>query len=367
MCHYGAGTMKELVTPKTDVARSNNFGSLRIIFAAMVIVSHSPELIDGNRSREILTMIFGTLSLGEVAVDGFFLMSGYLIIKSYQNATSVRDYLAKRVIRIYPGFAVAYLLSLVVVTALAGGNPLLIEIPKSLVRLLLLKDPTAPGIFQGLPYPALNGSMWSIAHEFRCYLLVIAIGYFVNPSKRIGYGAILLGLTMIYILRNRIPETSVWPSFLIGRPADVIRMTFIFFVGGAFYVWRDRITYTHRGALVSATILVCLMFVQPVAEVALSVFGGYLIFWFAFVYPVNRVSRAMDHNDPSYGLYLYAWPIQNLLVFYVAGIGPWTVTAVALPTALIFGLLSWRLIEKPALRHKGMLAGTRTRAVHAVS
>ena len=81
----------------------NNFGAIRLALAFLVILSHSSEMIDGNRSRELLTQVFGTISFGELAVDCFFIISGYLITKSYLSSTSALEYLVKRVLRIYPG------------------------------------------------------------------------------------------------------------------------------------------------------------------------------------------------------------------------------------------------------------------------
>jgi peptidoglycan/LPS O-acetylase OafA/YrhL len=82
----------------------NNFGFLRLLFALLVIVSHSPTLIDGDNSRELWNETFGSFTFGGVAVDGFFLISGYLITKSFESSKTIADYLAKRILRIYPGY-----------------------------------------------------------------------------------------------------------------------------------------------------------------------------------------------------------------------------------------------------------------------
>ena len=105
----------------------NNFGVLRLFFAALVIISHSPELIDGNRSRELLTRLFGTLSFGEVAVDGFFLVSGYFITISFAERPDSYSYLTKRVFRIVPGYIIAFCVCIIIIAPLAGHSGLLFQ------------------------------------------------------------------------------------------------------------------------------------------------------------------------------------------------------------------------------------------------
>ena len=157
-------------------SHKNNIGLLRLLFASLVIIGHAPEMMDGNRSHEPLTMIFHSLSLGELSVDAFFLLSGYLITRSMIGTGSLSRYLERRVLRIYPAFIVAYLLSVFVLGPFVHAQPWM-ELPSTFLRLVMLKNPMSyPGQLPGLFYPDLNGAMWTISYEFRCYLLIGALG-----------------------------------------------------------------------------------------------------------------------------------------------------------------------------------------------
>ncbi len=333
--------------------RRNNFAAVRLALASLVILSHAPELVDGNRSRELLTRLFGTLSFGEVAVDGFFLVSGYLVLASHLRTPSLADYLAKRVLRIVPGFTVAFLLSTYLVGALAGGEPGAIPLWRVMRGLLLLDQPRVPGAFAELHYPFVNGAMWTIPHEFRCYLLVPVLGALGVLAGRGRYAALLAALALAYALRR---DLAALPGLRGLDLPSLLRFALLFACGGAFRLWGERIRYTGRGAALAAAVLVPAMFSRSLAEPAFAVCGGYLILWFALAVRPLRPRAPADRPDPSYGLYLYAWPVQCLLVLYVPGLSPWAGAALTWLVALGLGLLSWRLVEAPALAQAPRLA-----------
>lgn len=135
--------------------RQNNFNLVRLLLALLVLLSHAPELIDGNRSRELLTCLFGSLSFGELAVDGFFLLSGYLIMQSWDAQPQPWPFFKKRALRIYPGFVVATLVCAFVVGPLAADPDTYfgeLNVPALLANMALLQKPAVPAVFAGLPY-----------------------------------------------------------------------------------------------------------------------------------------------------------------------------------------------------------------------
>ncbi|MGC2224064.1 MAG: acyltransferase [Methylocella sp.] len=332
---------------------SNNFGALRLFFAVLVMLSHSFELVDGDRSREILTRIFGTLSFGELGVDGFFLISGYLITKSFQDSRSAGEYVFKRVLRIYPGYVVAYLLCLLALGPFVGGQLAALSIVKVLWRMVLLKAPEMEGVFAGTPAAVLDGAMWTIKYEFLCYLLVLAVGLIGLLSNRVLLSLLTIGLLALSALH---PNT--WGRFpgslmiFLGEPDRIVHFIGVFGCGALFYLYRDRIQYDWRLAIFAAGGLMVLMFSQRLAEAALSILGGYLLFWFAFNVKSQTLAAVGQKVDVSYGVYLYAWPVQKLLIWLVAGISPWLLFSETIVIAGIIAFGSWVLVEKPLLNLK---------------
>jgi len=157
--------------------RNRQFDLLRITFAILVLLAHAPELTDGNRSREILTRLaHADITFGDMAVDGFFLLSGFLIVKSWGRG--LFDFLRNRVLRIVPGYLVAVIVSTVVVGLLAPGVPHFFRHfhRDFWMSTFFLRFPRTPPVYPGLANNAVNGPLWTINYEFRCYLLVALFG-----------------------------------------------------------------------------------------------------------------------------------------------------------------------------------------------
>lgn len=343
--------------------RDNAFGALRLIFASLVIASHTPQMFDGSYAREPFRAIFGTISLGEFAVDGFFLISGYLITASF--ISDPKTYLWKRVLRIYPAFVVCYLMCVFIVAPLGGGSLWALSLRDWVmlgVNLLMLKAPQAPAAFDGLPYAALNGSMWTISYEFRCYLLAALLGMVGLYRHKFWY----LALTALFVMANflfllpigEVIERAARPSnAILGTPAETVRLTSAFMCGACLRLF--PLQYRKSYGVGASLLLLAALFVPGLASVALITVGAYVLFWVANNATWRPLKTINATDDISYGVYLYAWPIGMLLMWYWRDMGLVTHGLLTLFAATTLGFLSWHLVEKRFMRLKSRVGRDR--------
>ena len=260
---------------RRQISRNHQFDLLRIIFATLVLLSHAPEITDGNVSRELFHRFTrAPMTFGTVGVDGFFLLSGYLIVQSWLANPELLNFLRKRVLRIVPGYLVAVVLSTLAVGLLAPGvSHFFRGLDVHFVRsVALLSSPITPPVFPGRPYAMVNGAMYTIAYEFRCYLLVALLGLCGLLRRPIFVMAITL-LLLFSLLYAAPFERMHWPRHveaLIGQPIYVFRLTAVYLTGCCFYLFRGRIAFRPQFALAATILMIaCFVFAPSRGELAM--------------------------------------------------------------------------------------------------
>lgn len=342
-----------MTTSAVAPARANHFNLIRLILAALVIVAHSPEMLDGNRGREPLTRLTGTMSFGELAVDGFFLLSGYLILQSWQAQPSAMDFLRKRALRILPGYVAAAALCILCVGPLAAGASGYFSsfwLGGTAVSVLTLSAPVTPEVFAGSHYAGVNNALWTIRYEFICYLLVLALGMFGIVQRRRLLAAVAAALPLLFVAAHS-GALGLTGLSMTGADHPILRLSAFFAMGMLYAGWWPRPRWSPWWGVATVLVLGAAMLHFETAEPALLVCGAYLLFTAAFA-KLPCMDWVQRLPDASYGTYLYGWPAGKLLAWYWPGIHPGLLTLFSLLLAYACGLASWHWVEKPALAFK---------------
>lgn len=315
------------------------FGYLRLILASLVIISHTPALLNDG-SRDPLIAAFGGFGIGHLAVLGFFIISGFLITGSYINSSSLRSYLTKRFSRIYPAYIVAFLFCLLVAAPLGGG-----AIDGNSWGWILLRPPVNISAFQGTAYSGtLNGSMWTIQIEFLCYLVVVAIGLVGLLKKPM----LLAAGSVSCLLAHTVAINGFGVTILPGG-FQKMELLGVFLAGAAFYGLQGRIGLSWFKIAASTVGLILCLSYPPFATIGCATFGSYLVFAAAAWGAETWIANVNNKTDISYGVYLYAFPVTKLLIWYGVS-NALMVNTLTWGISAVLGYLSWVLIEKPVMR-----------------
>jgi peptidoglycan/LPS O-acetylase OafA/YrhL len=333
------------------VDRANNLDAIRLVLALLVIFSHSYPLLLGRGHPDPLRTVVKYEGLAGTAVGLFFAISGMLIVRSWEHTGNVVRYVWKRMLRIYPALIAASLFSVFVVGIPAIINGWYPPPARVLLRAVKLMEPVAPPIFSANPFPnSVNGSLWTIRYEVLCDAFV-ALGLF--KYRWTALGAFLVSY-LIYLpisLGVPVPHYTIPHVGDIQRAAVLASLATFFCAGAVLYRYRQVVRYTNRGIAISLWVLLLSIPLHLYAAV-LPIAATYLMFAVAFHprVPFPRYGR-YGWGDLSYGTYVYAFPIQQLLVWRFGSVlNPWTLFVLSVLLVLPVAFASWHWLEGPALR-----------------
>lgn len=335
-------------------ADANSFNLVRLFAALSVLFSHSYPMVLGAGTAEPLGLST-PYTLGQHAVNVFFVISGLMLTRSLARNPSVIEFSRARILRIFPG-----LLAFGVVFSFLLG-PAMTTWPLSaylsdghtysypVATLFQFNGSTPPhGIFSATPNgPLVNEPLWTIKYELVAYFVLAGLfvtGMLRRPKDALAFLLLaLLGFLLAEILAPYQPDAHTTIH-------QLVRYGLCFMIGVVAYHFRSwiptspvwllatiAVTYVARGTLFEAPAYFLLAAHCTIVLATMNF--GFLTRW-------------ARKNDISYGTYVYGWPLQQVLIslsptLSVAGMMFWSTLIV--PVA---GWLSWRLIEFPALKFK---------------
>ena len=340
--------MKKNKLGEVAQGRDNNLNIMRFVAALMVILCHAYPLTLGKGNADFFDRFSqGSVSLGGLAVSLFFVVGGYLIAKSVVRVQNGKRYFKARVLRIFPSLLFVVLLSALVIgpflsTLSAGEYYTSPQTWKYLLNGILIPVHELPGVFSQSVYdPTVNGPLWTLPVEFACYILCFLVYKLrLLTPKRFPFvlAAGLIGAAGGFLLFKN-----------AGSLLGAIRPTLLFLIGMGYYVYRDYIWLNVWGAIGAAIVSVPL-FWAGLGDLALLIFFPYIVFYLAFG-TKYKFSDFGKRGEFSYGIYLWGWPVQQLLCQVFGGtMNVWLNFLLASVIALILAVITYYCVEKPVLK-----------------
>ncbi len=343
--------------------RENNFDFLRLVFAIFVAITHCHTL-SGSTEDDLLQHITnGHVSFSYIGVNGFFIISGYLVFQSLSRSGNLFEYYKKRVLRLFPALIVVLALTTMLGFIVYEGNGNYFTNGSTwgypVNNLLLFHQQfSINGIFENNPHTsAINGSLWTIPYEFSLYVIV-SLFYRIRKREKLCR-CILGGIFILMLIGN------IFFSRQIGKYGFILSAKYMielgsFFISGSFlancsgYISGQRTSFpvnTNHSKAMPLIAFALLILCYPIFDSVKFILLPILIISTGMLSTRCISGMANRIGDMSYGIYIYSFPIQQTLVHFFH-FNYISLMICAIPTAILFGYFSWHLIECPALELK---------------
>ncbi|MBC3832167.1 acyltransferase [Undibacterium amnicola] len=333
------------------VGKDNNFNLLRLLAAFAVLISHSFAMLG---QPEPFAASVGK-NLGAMAVDVFFIASGFLVGASLIRTQDVGDYLRARVLRIFPALWVMLLLTVFVLGAIFTRfeSTTYLNEPQTwryLWKNFVLMSGVEfylPGLFESNRLRGVvNGSLWSMIYELSMYVLLLSSWIVYAYARKV----LSASLALIAGLGGLAIGLWITDRFYVLEHKQLLRFAWFFFVGTSFYLLRHQIRMSAK----------LMGIIAALAMIALAISGHhflmlyylalpYCLFYFAYI-PAGKLRSYNRFGDYSYGVYLYAFPIQQALVLSAPDWSVFGLIFTAGSLTFILAICSWHWLEQPALQ-----------------
>lgn len=352
---------------------NNSLGLIRLVLASLVIFDHAFPL-GGYGADPVKALTQGQASLGSLAVGGFFAISGYLIAKSGMSGDVVQ-FLWRRTLRIFPAYWLVLLFTGFIVAPViwtlgygrafldfftpGGGLTYFAENFTLTIGTYgihdLLADTTPYGLEVGSS--VFNGSLWTLIHEWNCYLIIAVLVLFgIMRNARIIVALITAFYFVVQIVAI-VDFNAV--AGILPRLADpfTISLGFTFLIGSTIAVYSKEIPYTNGLGILSALVLLASLRVGGFSTIG-TIAGAYFVLYLAARLPAS-VHWIGQKNDYSYGVYIYGFLVQQVLAYlglHKLGYVPYVFGALVISLGLAW--LSWHGVEKWAMKLKNWGPGS---------
>lgn len=346
----------------------NNFDFIRFLAASFVLVTHAYALKGIDDGKDFLGQLIGpAFPFSFFGVRIFFLISGFLILQSFERKKSYLDYFWKRLLRIIPGLFVLVIFMIFVFGPLFSVYSIKDYFTNTQTYQMLWSvtiyrlNGFLPGVFVENNEVVLLGSLWTLPYEFSMYIGVMILGAVKLLDKKSFNFAIWIFSIVICVFYPTYFEPIISPwyiPFLRLKLWSVIEFSCFFLGGMLVHQFRERISFKFSIFLVILLVFAANVYFENQLVVRVMIYSllPYVVFYLGNLKGwLNYFGR---YGDFSYGIYIYGFPIQQMLVFLTRNeTSVFHIQVLSFVIVLPLSVLSWHLVEKQMLKFKNKFSG----------